>query len=177
MKKTEDKKTVIVVDEQGDKLESTYPKRAKGLIKNGRAQYVDENTICLVDLPKHTILEENKMNNNLEDNKKVEIDLTYIMTKIDEIIAMNKEVFAQNNFEAMSAVPGAKHPIQCLCETNNKMIEFLQDIYRSITPKQSKVPIEVIESLTSTLNNAICDMNSDPDVVNNLINTIANLGR
>lgn len=170
----------MVIDEQGNKLESTYPKRAKGLIKNGRAQYVDENTICLVVLPKHKILEENEMNStntNLEENKKVEIDFVYIMKKIDEIIAMNKELYAQNNFEDVTLVPGAKHPIQCLCETNNKLIEFLQEIYRSITPRQPRVPVEVIESLTSTLNEAISDMNSDPDVVNNLISTIENLGR
>ena len=92
MEKTEGKKTVIVIDEQGNKLESTYPKRAKGLIKNGRARVVDENTICLVDLPKHIILEENKMNNNninLDENKEVKIDLAYIMNKIDEIFKYN----------------------------------------------------------------------------------------
>jgi hypothetical protein len=38
---------VIVVDEQGNEYRATYPKRAKGLVKNGRARFIDENKICL----------------------------------------------------------------------------------------------------------------------------------
>ena len=152
MEKTEGKKTVIVIDEQGNKLESTYPKRAKGLIKNGRARVVDENTICLVDLPKNIILEENKMNNNninLEENKEVKIDLSYIMNKIDEITKMNLSLINGQDFGEMSVVPGAKNPVQSICETNNKMIDFLQDIYKSIQPKQeSELNTQIINGKT-----------------------------
>ena len=56
-------KNVIVVDEQGNEYEATYPKRAKGLVKNGRARFVGENKICLA-CPPDTILEEEKMENN-----------------------------------------------------------------------------------------------------------------
>ncbi len=135
MEKTEGKKTVIVIDEQGNKLESTYPKRARGLIKNGRARVVDESTICLVNLPKNIILEENKMNNNyinLQENNEVRIDLSYIMNKIDEIIRMNWDLINNQDFANMSVVPETKNPVQCICETNNKMIDFLQDIYKTL---------------------------------------------
>ncbi len=44
-------KNIIVVDEQGREYEATYPKRAKGLVKNGRARFVDENKICLACTP------------------------------------------------------------------------------------------------------------------------------
>ena len=135
MEKTEGKKTVIVIDEQGNKLESTYPKRARGLIKNGRARVVDESTICLVNLPKNIILEENKMNNNyinLQENNEVRIDLSYIMNKIDEIIRMNWDLINNQDFCNMSVVPETKNPVQCICETNNKMIDFLQDIYKTL---------------------------------------------
>ena len=175
MEKTEGKKTVIVIDEQGNKLESTYPKRAKGLIKNGRARVVDENTICLVDLPKHIILEENKMNNNninLEENKEVKIDLTYIMNKIDEITKMNLDLINNQDFGEMACVPGTKNPVQCICETNNKMIDFLQDIYKSLQPKESANEKIVLE-LINTLNNSIGDMSADEEVVKHLIDTLA----
>ena len=175
MEKTEGKKTVIVIDEQGNKLESTYPKRAKGLIKNGRARVVDENTICLVDLPKHIILEENKMNNNninLEENKEVKIDLAYIMNKIDEITKINLELVSNKDLADMSVVPGEKNPVQCICETNNKMIDFLQDIYKSLQPKESMTE-KVIVELINTLNNAIGDFSADDEVVNHLIDTLA----
>ena len=39
-------KNVIVVDEQGNEYEATYPKRARGLVKNGRARFIGENKIC-----------------------------------------------------------------------------------------------------------------------------------
>lgn len=32
------RKNIIVIDEQGRVYEATYPKRAKGLVKNGRAR-------------------------------------------------------------------------------------------------------------------------------------------
>ncbi len=44
-------KNVRVVDEQGNEYEATYPKRAKGLVKNGRARFTAENTICLACPP------------------------------------------------------------------------------------------------------------------------------
>ena len=176
MEKTEGKKTVIVIDEQGNKLESTYPKRAKGLIKNGRARVVDENTICLVGLPKHIILEENKMNNNninLEDNKEVKIDLAYIMNKIDEITKMNLDLINNQDFGEMACVPRTKTPVQCICETNNKMIEFLQEIYKSLQPKnESQINKQIVECLSDALNNAIADV-IDIEVINHLVDTLA----
>ena len=56
-------KNIIVVDEQGNEYEATYPKRAKGLVKNGRARFVSENKICLA-CPPNTILEDTIMSNN-----------------------------------------------------------------------------------------------------------------
>lgn len=40
-------KNVTVTDESGTKIGTTYPKRARGLVKNGRALYVDDCTIRL----------------------------------------------------------------------------------------------------------------------------------
>ena len=56
-------KNIIVVDEQGNTLEATYPKRAKGLVKKGRARFISENVICLACPPEN--LEENAMSNNV----------------------------------------------------------------------------------------------------------------
>ena len=56
-------KNIIVVDEQGNEYEATYPKRAKGLVKNGRARFIDEHTICLA-CPPDTELEDKNMSEN-----------------------------------------------------------------------------------------------------------------
>ena len=44
-----DSMTIKLIDEKGKLVGLTYPKRAKGMIKSGRALKVDENTICLTN--------------------------------------------------------------------------------------------------------------------------------
>lgn len=44
-------KNISVVDEQGNEYEATYPRRAKGLVKSGRARFISENRICLASPP------------------------------------------------------------------------------------------------------------------------------
>lgn len=70
-------KNIVVVDEQGNEYEATYPKRAKGLVKNGRARFLSENKICLA-CPPDTILEDIEM----ADNNEVKIDFSYIIRQI-----------------------------------------------------------------------------------------------
>ena len=80
-------KNVIVVDEQGHEYEATYPKRARGLVKNGRARFVGENKICLA-CPPNKILEEKSMstaiNKNQIFNQIVEIQKS--LESIDKIL-------------------------------------------------------------------------------------------
>ncbi len=55
-------KNIEVVDEAGNVYEPTWPKRAKGLVKHGRARFVDENKICLA-CPPDMKTEEQHMSN------------------------------------------------------------------------------------------------------------------
>lgn len=57
------RKNVLVVDELGHEYEATYPKRAKGLVKSGRARFVDANRICLLRPPEKN-LEDKQMEQN-----------------------------------------------------------------------------------------------------------------
>ena len=57
-------KKIAVVDENGNTYETTYLKRAKGLVKHGRARFISENTICLACPPDNIKLtEDNSMTN------------------------------------------------------------------------------------------------------------------
>lgn len=61
-------KTVRVLDEAGNEYEATYPKRAKGLVKHGRARFTDESqtAILLTCPPNHDMnLEDNTMNEQI----------------------------------------------------------------------------------------------------------------
>lgn len=68
-------KNVRVVDENGNDYEPTWPRRAKGLVKNGRARFMDEQTICLAS-PPHCDSEAQKMN----EQKKTEQTTTEQIT-------------------------------------------------------------------------------------------------
>ena len=50
-------KNVIVIDKSGVQIGSTFPKRAKGLVKNGRAEYIDDRTIRLVTAHVPTVIQ------------------------------------------------------------------------------------------------------------------------
>ena len=85
-------KNVNVVDSQGNKYEATYPKRAQGLVKKGRARFIDENTICLA-CPPNEYLEDIEMSENkninkeavVEETKKSRFTIEYVLEKIDEL--------------------------------------------------------------------------------------------
>lgn len=55
-------KNIIVVDDTGTVYESTWLKRANGLVKKGRARWLDEKTICLACPPEQ--MEDNRMENS-----------------------------------------------------------------------------------------------------------------
>ena len=90
-------KNIIVVDEQGNEYGATYPKRAKGLVKNGRARFIDENTICLACPPKE-FLEDNKMTDNMNietTENKNELTLRDIF---EQIVSLQKQLTENSNF-------------------------------------------------------------------------------
>ena len=103
-------KNIIVVDESGNEYTSTYAKRAKGLVKNGRARWLDGNTICLVCPPDTLDLEDNNMENRAEnttinevsENNHFEktstatgqstVSVADILDRIDQIIAQGNQL-------------------------------------------------------------------------------------
>ncbi len=157
MEKTDSsKRTIKVIDEDGTLCESTYPKRANGLVKNGRARFIDENKICLLCPPKKYILEEKKVN-----NKEKNLDLNYIMEKIDDIIAQGKEI---NNIcleiiknPASSNSGNVLEKIQVEREkTNRELIGLLKKIYADINGNKENDQYEkIIDILSENLRMAI----------------------
>ena len=68
-------KTVRVLDEAGNEYEATYPKRAKGLVKHGRARFTDDSqTVIILACPpnQNMILEDNTMNEQINHTEVTE---------------------------------------------------------------------------------------------------------
>lgn len=85
-------KQLFVKDEKGNFLQKTYVRRAKGLVKKGRAYYEDENTICLIygKTNKKEILME-------------QIDKQEILARIDAII--NHMDYMKEAFMTLEKIP------------------------------------------------------------------------
>ena len=155
-------KNIIVVDEHGKEYTSTYAKRAKGLVKNGRARWLDGNTICLVCPPDTLNLEDDNMSINADNmettnavcekeefkNEKNAVTVIDIFSRIDMIIAQgdnlqNVVIQIQNlpvNESPHGGEDGAQRAkaISSICcareATNQKMIDLLNKMYNDIVP-------------------------------------------
>ena len=136
-------KNIIVVDEQGNQYEATYPKRAKGLVKNGRARFVDNHTICLV-CPPDVDLEDKTMSENKE------ISIAYLLEQIEKIAAqtdyLNVAIEKLTKLEYCAPECGSPPDerakalgdiVRCRETTNQQLIAFYQKLYEDLKPEPS----------------------------------------
>ena len=108
------------MDELGNEYEATYPKRAKGLVKNGRARFVDENKICLACPPdKH--MEEP----NMADKKQKEI------TEPAKAVAQTPKEFTDAYEAELSKLTNDKGTVRPTDETHNEIVESAKAAARS----------------------------------------------
>ena len=142
-------KNVIVVDEQGNEYEATYPKRAKGLVKNGRARFVGENKICLA-CPPDKILEENNMSNNINKNLIFNqiVELQKRLESVDKMLFSIQCVTDSQSFVdqedgepvtldylpdvAMEKIKAIREIVLEREKTINKMLDFYLKLYQDI---------------------------------------------
>ena len=121
-------KNIIVVDEQGNKYEATYPKRAKGLVKNSRARFINENTICLA-CPPNEYLEDNKMENKLE-NKLTEREI------FEQIVSLQKQLAENSNF----SLHRLEDTISSLCSDNDEVnVEQISEICNVFSQREHNI--------------------------------------
>ncbi len=152
-------KNIIVVDENGKEYEATYPKRAKGLVKTGRARFINENTICLACPPKNE-LEDNKMSENKVQNnnnkpqtpaipeKPTKYTIDYILLMLENISKDQAHLTAalEKLSKLESKGPGdvgtadladaIAHVVDSREETNRKLITFYEKMYDDLRATQ-----------------------------------------
>lgn len=154
-------KNIIVIDELGNQLEATYPKRARGLVKKGRARFIDENTICLACPPnalEDTVMANEQIHKNtsdetipgtackynidyvLEQLEKLAVQAEYVINVISELRQMNTgvagDVAGMAKAEALSTV------VQCRETTNQQLIRFYEKMYDDLKPNAIHNPAE-----------------------------------
>ena len=144
-------KSIIVLDEQGNEYEATYPKRAKGLVKSGRARFVDEKTICLACPP--ASMEDNVMSEEKIINEKItapELTMGYVLAQIENIAAETfylKEAISKLGEMPVACGPGdiageakAKalgDAVRCRETTNQQLLAFYEKMYDDLKSVKS----------------------------------------
>ena len=166
-------KNIVVVDEQGKVYEATYPKRAKGLVKNGRARFVAENKICLA-CPPNENLEDNKMSENtninieqntnqittreiLEQIKKLQEQLVSLKETQNSLFAVDTmdefedgQLVRSVNCELVeSQIEAIKTVFHEREKTLNSLLDFYKNIYNDVYEKEKKQREEKIELIKS----------------------------
>jgi len=156
-------KNVIVVDELGNTYEATYPKRAKGLVKNGRARFVDDTTICLACPPKEKtedeMMSENKKQQNVVGNQSEQsapkeeskYTLDYCLAQIEKILDAQNDGFYTEALaqlkELTSTGPGdiaGAEKAQAIAAaiksretTHQQLLSFYEKMAMELAPKSS----------------------------------------
>jgi len=158
-------KNIEVVDEAGNVYESTWPKRAKGLVKHGRARFVTENRICLA-CPPDEKTEDEKMSN--ANNIFGELTVADLLQRINNIV--NQTGYIVEAYEAFKAMgdgdsgdcgaPGnimgqAKAEaiasvVQCRETTNQQILRLYEKMYDDMirirqensSEEQTETPVE-----------------------------------
>ena len=151
------KKNVRVVDEQGNEYEATYPKRAKGLVKNGRARFVNENTICLA-CPPSTYLEDDEMSENTVLSEREVFEQIKLLQ--EQLLSENSNSSLYHLRDSLEAIGNEEsetvsEQIDSVCtvflmreKTLANLLDFYTKLYSDIRAKNAKQ-----EELTSSAEN------------------------
>ncbi len=120
-------KNVIVIDENGNEYETTYTKRAKGLVKKGRARFVDENKICLL-CPPNSKSEDINMS-EFKSTKQFSVD--YIVKQIVKV--QDQLLDLKSTVKSISSVADGKSPVAENASAHDeialKKIEAITDVF------------------------------------------------
>lgn len=136
-------KNISVVDEQGKVYGVTYPKRARGLVRKGRARFVDETAICLVRPPDKMedggMDTEGRTEKNVMDAETAEgytlKDIAFVVQKIDQIMAetdyLRIALERLDNLDEAQAM-AAGNIVESRERTNQSMIRLLEKLIDKI---------------------------------------------
>lgn len=152
-------KNIIVVDEDGRNYGTTYPKRAKGLVKQGRARFLAPDMLCLMhclacppeqNLEDHTMSEqtiensvvenmeiENKEENTAQQTTEGRYSIEYCLEQIERIGRQTEylnQVISElrqldDNSSCVQKAIALGDIVKCRETTNQQMLRFYEKMY------------------------------------------------
>jgi hypothetical protein len=187
-------KNVIVVDERGNEYEATYPKRAKGLVKNGRARFIGDSKICLLARPPNLYLEDDSMSEHTYTNSQnpqpegqkasagmAEYSVAGILTRIDKIISDTEHIYKA--LDSISEIMtsggfdnGAANKAESIAtvvrfreKTNQELIHLLERMYDNLVPQQMPEDVVKFQAIIASLKSL---ESIDADTLAEMVETI-----
>lgn len=191
-------KNILVVDEHGRKYGTTYPKRAKGLVKQGRARFLAPDMLCLMHClacPPEQNLEDNTMSeqtmeNNVVENSKYSMEYCleqierigrqteYLNQTIAELRQLNSDSSCAQKAMALSDI------VKCRETTNQQMLRFYEKMYDDLKEpavvdtisQKSHLQEQLIKIMDKTLENGDFTADEVSDMFNGAFDAIRHIG-
>lgn len=161
-------KKIAVTDELNNTYEATYPKRAKGLVKRGRAYFIDKETICLVR-PTNDDLEDKKMSDNInrsaENKTEPEYTISYILAQIEQISSQTSLIkdaaselsrMTDDSDGCISKVNAIADIVKSRETTNQQILKLYEKMYDDLKPKPQPIKAKALDIAERTINNPNC---------------------
>lgn len=164
---------VQVEDEADNRYEATYPKRARGLVKNGRARFKDESqtTIILTCPPKQqNDLEDTNMNEHIDNTVNTAVETVaaevstdkytyeYALKQIERIAVETEHIhqaIAELGGLENEGVPtggsadaiarGIADVVRCRETTAQRLIDFYERMYFDLAPRNTAKQADRVE--------------------------------
>ncbi len=105
-------KNIIVVDSQGKKCGVTYLKRAKGLVKQGRARFLAQDMLCLACPPKQNLEEpvmSEQTNEIIENKTEYETEIEYKETTENQEVKQSQQNSTPDKFSIEYCLTQLEH--------------------------------------------------------------------
>jgi len=192
------------VDENGKVYEATYPKRAKGLVKNGRARFVDENTICLCLACPPDIVNENISEDKIMTDINVNADvienagnytevsskftLDYALRSIEKI--RDDTAYLKDTIEALKIMAKSDGPgdiageakgrayqkiVESREATNQALIRFYEKMYDDLKPqREDPMVMTMVDLIKASINSGNLDAINELHPVLEILRQIRN---
>ena len=161
-------KNVKVFDEQDNFYGETYPKRAKGLVKNGRARYVGESSICLACPPNidlEDVMEEildikEQPGGQIKEQPQMPT-MKYVLERIDKIVNdtahIREAITAVKEMEINGGISGDEArgnaistAVQARETTNQQALRLYEKMYDDLKPKNKSLQEKAMDIVECT---------------------------
>lgn len=147
-------KNIIVADENGNEYEATYPKRAEGLVKKGRARFIDDNKICMLCPPEIKTEDDYMSENTVSQSpnaipKSAKLTMDYLIAKLEDI-ALTQDYLINTVAElgkvksvgpgdcgAMEQAKALGEIVKAREETNRRLIALYEKMYDDLKPEKA----------------------------------------